>query len=111
MTEVIMRLQVEGLHRWAEASGEVSYLANPHRHTFFVELYIPVTHDDRDIEIIRMKREVREFVRRRWGTSVDSCDFGGLSCEAIAKAICEEFGGSQCSVFEDNENGARYSYV
>ena len=101
---IIIKLQVEGLHFWEDCDIEdVDFLAHPHRHIFHITCKKEVTHDDRDIEIIRLKREVLNFLEKKYGKV---CWFGGMSCEMIAKILLDEFELNYCSVLEDNENGA-----
>lgn len=91
------------LHRWAGATGEVSYLASPHRHTFFVKLWMEVIHDDREIEFIAFKQQVDKAIRlmlEEGGTTLT------WSCERWASWLLETFGAARVSVSEDDENGA-----
>ena len=58
--------QREGIHRYPEAAIDptlktgdwldVSFLANPHRHMFHFRVELEVFHDNRDVEVIQMKR-------------------------------------------------------
>ena len=79
------------------------YLRNEHRHQFAICAKKEVGHEDRDIEIICFKREIAEYLHRRFG---EPCNFGTLSCETIARILAEEFSLEYCSVLEDGENGA-----
>jgi hypothetical protein len=57
-TNVIINLELEGLHCFPAARElfpEVSFLSDPHRHLFKVQLKKRVTHTDRDIEFIIFK--------------------------------------------------------
>jgi len=50
-TDVIVKLQVEGLHNWPaarEVFPEVGFLSDLHRHMFHIEAKKEVFHDDRD---------------------------------------------------------------
>lgn len=104
---VFVRLQVEGLHKWADCPfEEVSYLRDLHRHVFFIEAYLPVTHSDRDQEFIMLKHEITEYIYDNYWDPILKChNFGGMSCEMIGKELCGAFDLSMCSVSEDNENG------
>ena len=101
---VIIKLQFSATHAWPGCEiGEVAYLRHEHRHTFFITMKFPITHDDRDIEFISMKNKVHEFIQKNW----EGEDLGSWSCEMLAKELIHQF--SSCnyvSVFEDNENGA-----
>ena len=109
-TNIIVSLQVEGLHSWPECPiEEVSFLKHPHRHIFHIKAKKEVSHDDRDIEIIKLKREIRYHLLDRWGVGhrgAEGCDFKNMSCEMIAKKLLYKFDLCYCSVLEDNENGA-----
>lgn len=109
--QIVIRLQIEGLHCWPEAADyfpKVRFLADPHRHTFFIEIHKVVTHNDRDIEIILFKREVEDYIKQRfYDESMDVIDFGRRSCEDIAELLLVEFDAGMVQVLEDNENGAK----
>lgn len=99
---IVVRFQFAGIHSWplAPQNVEERYLAAPHRHMFYVEAVKPVTHAERDIEIIALKREMAHYC---WAY------FKGphtMSCESMAIQLLEEFGLLRCQVLEDNENGA-----
>ena len=52
-TNVIAKLEIEGLHNWPDAESvfpEVGFLANMHRHKWFITAKKEVHHDDRDVE-------------------------------------------------------------
>ena len=109
MTNIIVRLQVEGLHFWLGATElpEVEYLAYAHRHMFYIECKKEVTHDDRDIEFIMFKHKIYNYlITEYYDAKYDSLYFGQQSCEMIANELVNKFKLNYCSVFEDNENGA-----
>tara|TARA_Y100000816_G_scaffold94104_1_gene65260 strand:+ start:2585 stop:2965 length:381 start_codon:yes stop_codon:yes gene_type:complete len=109
-TNIVCRLQVEGIHNWSEASKfepTMKYLEYPHRHMFHIEVKKEVFHDDRDVEFIVFKRKIKKYLEKKYySTEYDCCDFGGQSCEMLAHELYTEFDLCHCSVFEDNENGA-----
>jgi len=99
--QIIVKLQVEGLHKWAGCPIEdVSFLRDRHRHMFHIEVRKTVTHNDRDIEIIMLKREIINYLGKQ------PIEFGNQSCEMIAEDILTRFNCTYVSVLEDNENGA-----
>lgn len=102
-TCVIVRFSFESLHRWAGAPpGSTEwYLVNFHRHMFHVEARKEVSHNDRDIEFIGMRRHMLEVCRNKWGEVPH-----GDSCEMIAEFLVVMFELHSCAVFEDGENGA-----
>ena len=100
-TQIIVTLQIEGIHKWQNCPlEEVSFLRNEHRHIFHIEARKEVTHNDRDIEIILLKRKMQEY----YGTL--PFNFGNQSCEMIAEDLMNAFDLCYCKVMEDNENGA-----
>lgn len=110
----------EGVHRYpaaltdpALATGDeydVSFLAHPHRHTFFFRVEIDVFHNDRDIEFIQFKR----WMERLYTEGTLELDY--QSCEMMADALASQIHlkyPDRClivSVSEDNENGAIKHY-
>ena len=109
-TNVIVKLQVDGIHCWPDAEEvfpEVGFLSDPHRHMFHITCKKRVNHDDRDVEFIMFKRDIIEYLNFKYYDEDKRCLlFGSKSCEMISRELYEEFGLEYCSVFEDNENGA-----
>lgn len=98
---IIVKYQFEGVHCWADCPfEEVHFLRDKHRHIFYVEAEKEVFHNDRDIEIIMLKREMEKY-------SKEIYDYGTSSCEMIAENLLQRFSLKSCSVLEDNENGAK----
>jgi hypothetical protein len=99
--KVVVSFQFEAVHSWPDCPIEgVSFLKHPHRHMFHVKAVKPVTHSDRDVEIIMLKRQMQEMVKT-WGA-----DLGSSSCEMIAEKLIRDFLLDSCEVLEDGENGA-----
>lgn len=98
-----IKLQYEALHHWENADSipEVSFLKHPHRHIFYIECTKRVSEDDRQIEFIILKREVEKWLLEKYNHN-----FGGMSCEMIAREILTQFDFDQVEVSEDRENGA-----
>ena len=109
-TNVIAKLELEGMHSWPDAGEhfpEVKFLADPHRHKWFITAKKKVNHDDRDVEFIMFKRDILEYLRDNYYDEFTRThEFGSQSCEMLAKEILKEFDCEYVSVFEDNENGA-----
>ena len=101
---VIITLSFEAIHCWKNCFiDEVSFLKNPHRHIFHIQIKFPVNHTDRDIEFIQMKRKIQNFLKIKY----DGKDIGTLSCEDICLEIMNEYPNiNYIKVMEDNENGA-----
>lgn len=110
-TYVIVRLQVDGIHNFPAAKQlfpEVGFLADDHRHMFHIELACAVTHTDRDKEFIMLKRDVQEYLEKKYYRPVSRTHmFGAMSCEAIATELLEVFDCEWVEVWEDLENGGR----
>lgn len=108
-TVIVVRGQFEAIHAWPDCPhDDVDFLRHPHRHIFHVELKIKVSHDDRELEFIQVKRRLQSFLN--WfGKNI-----GSTSCEMLAKQIGQHFSESllvyMVSVFEDNESGAQIFY-
>ena len=115
-TEVYVTLQVEGIHRWKDCPfDDVYFLRDYHRHVFHIKAYKLVTHSDRDVEFIMLKREILDYLRSRYtpqfGMNITAQHrpvhgFGDMSCEMIAEELINNFDLTRCEVSEDNENGA-----
>ena len=107
-TNIIVKLQVEGVHSWLDCPiEEVSFLTYPHRHIFHITAKKAVTHNDRDIEIIQLKRNIQQYLWQQYPSKFNAvCEFNSLSCESIAEDLLKQFELNYCSVLEDNENGA-----
>lgn len=102
---VIVTLQVEGFHQWPQACDPVEFLATNHRHLFHIRGEFPVTHGDRELEIIQVKRWVVETISHYFGTPAR---FDSMSCEHICEWLLEKFpAASAFEVLEDGENGGR----
>ena len=106
--KIIVKLNIEGLHRWKDCDiEEVMYLKNLHRHLFFIRVIKDVSHNDRDIEIIKFKKSIIDYLNYRWYDDNYKClMFNNMSCENIAKDLYKKFKASLVEVLEDNENGA-----
>ena len=52
---------IEGFHRWKDASGEVKYLSNEHRHIFVIRCSFLVSHGDREIEINTQQAKIEKY--------------------------------------------------
>ena len=101
-TNIIVTLQHECVHQWSKCDlEEVLFLKFPHRHIFHITCKKEVTHQDRDIEIIMLKRNLNKFLEDMYPKT-----FGDMSCEMIAEELLKVFELNYCKVLEDNENGA-----
>lgn len=103
---IIVTLQHEAVHNWPGVTDhpelpEVQYLQHPHRHMFHILCKKPVSHDDRDVEIINFKHDIKEYL-----DSKITAAMGSMSCELLALNLLKQFNLSYCEVMEDGENGA-----
>ena len=111
-TFVRVSLSVEGIHAWPGVvndpilNKEVGFLQFPHRHMFFFKAMKSVSHNDRDVEIIRLKRNITAYLVVTYLNDDLVLDFGNKSCEMLAHEILEQFDMDSVEVLEDNENGA-----
>lgn len=107
-------IQVDGYHRWPDATAHRSYLASEHRHTFMISVQASVQHAERDIEFHDLKEELEMVV---WGMSMaipnnPPIQFGSMSCEAIALKILERMPHVDIvTVSEDESVGATVQRV
>jgi len=101
---IVIKLTFEGVHRWQDCQHmDVMYLRNPHRHVFHVRAVKKITHEERDIEFIRYKRQIGEWIHQQ---ILHEWDLLEMSCESIAARILDAFLLEECEVLEDGENGA-----
>lgn len=92
----------EGFHCWPTAPDHVAFLRSPHRHMFHVEAQKEVTHTDRDIEFITLKRQLEAAIVPIQA----SRDVSNWSCEDWCHELLNRFDLYRVEVSEDNENGA-----
>lgn len=108
---VIVKLSIDGTHNFPKATElfpEVDFLASRHRHMFYFTVSCKVTHSDRDKEFIMLKRDVIDYINRKYfSIQTRTCEFGARSCEMLAEEILLEFNAEWVEVWEDEENGAR----
>lgn len=109
-------LQKEGIHSYPAALQredlkDVSFLGYPHRHIFYIYVRLEVFHEDRDVEFILFKNEVKNLLDEM------GSDFDYKSCEMIGEDIINwirsVYPSRKCEVrvYEDNENGAVLQYA
>lgn len=115
-TQVYCTVHIEGIHRWKDCPlEEVAYLRDPHRHMFHIKAFVPVLHDDRDVEFIMLKHKITEYlITRYWSDEYKCLFFDSMSCEMIARELIDAFDLTVCEVSEDGENGSatmRYPVV
>ena len=109
---IIVKNNFKALHCWPAAPKEVSFLAYPHRHVFYVETEIEVTHGNRELEFFI----VQQYLQEELEAYSSSSDIGSVSCERIAgyivKLLIDKYGKRRisCTVYEDNENGGKLVY-
>ena len=105
---VVTYNEESGIHRFVGAADNVGFLRDSHHHRFVIKTWIRVSHEDREVEVLTRQREISEFLREEYGSP---CQFGGMSCETIARRVME-FCGDKCvkvQVLEDGYGGAEVS--
>ena len=96
--------QIEGFHRWPQASGGLSYLAARHRHLFVIRCSFSVEHNERQIEINEQAASIENYLVENFGRP---CEFGDASCETICEMLLGVFPAmTKASVYEDGFSGA-----
>jgi len=102
--------QKEMIHKYPAAPDDVAFLRNEHRHIFHFKIYCQVESDDREIEFIRFKRWIEQYINE-----LDK-DLDIKSCEMISNCIAEHIQLNYpnrkiiIEVSEDGENGSFYEY-
>jgi hypothetical protein len=111
-TYIVVTLDWAGLHRFPQAAGDVSFLAHPHRHKFFIKVTAEVKHDNRELEFFTLQKRIKDFF------PPEMSDLGSTSCEQLAKRVLDfllnTYGEDRqftVEVWEDKENGAIIQYL
>lgn len=86
-TSVVIHARVAGTHNWP--SGYPTFLNHEHRHEFHVNVEMEVFHNDRELEIILLKRVVDIYFQAQYLSSPETGErrFGSSSCEALADGL------------------------
>lgn len=116
-TRIIVTATVTGFHQWSNPVEGVEHLGSYHRHRFGWRAEFIVGHDDRAIEFQLAQREL-EMAAECCAVAVLrlGMDFGGKSCEMLAKETRENLPPAlreaclAIEVWEDGENGARVEF-
>ena len=101
MIRVWITTDFTAFHRWEDAPEEVQFLREWHRHLFKVKVELKVTHSDRDVEFLILKRKVDQYINLWFAHSKFE-----YSCEHIAESLLDHFDAYSVTVSEDGENGA-----
>lgn len=115
-TFVYVPFQREGYHCFPEAaidpryatgdSMDVSHLGTRHMHYFFIKVWVEVTHSNRQIEFIQLRRWLESLY------NTNALELNNKSCEMIAEDLYEKISEKypnvevRIDVSEDNINGA-----
>lgn len=126
-TFVQVRFQSEYYHKWKNATA--IFLSNIHRHMLHIQVDLQVFHDDREVEIIQLRKNIKdtfEAIRDdKYSLDeeaplalLDACELIVLrqaSCETIAYALgvltllsYSQLRDCRVTVLEDGENGATW---
>lgn len=102
------KVQFEGIHQWDTCElKEVEFLKFPHRHIFTIIAKKEVSHSDRDIEFIKLGREILEYISSNYEKCSEyntALNLKSTSCEMIAEKVLNHFNLLECEVWEDMEN-------
>lgn len=109
--QIISTFTFIGFHSWPNAdSVRRPDLKTTHRHLFYVRLEQRVYHNDRQIEFQQLANDVRMWLFNEYPIlDVGGLDLNNASCEIIAERIGVRFLLDAVEVWEDKENGARWS--
>jgi len=104
---IVCNVSVEGFHNWPDAPVQFEYLRSKHRHIFNIELHIPVTDSNREIEFIEEQRIIKELLLKEFGDDKVYAQFKSMSCEHIAEWLMDKYPTATfCKVIEDTNGGA-----
>lgn len=102
--KVITYNQVIGFHSYPDAPKSCVYLSARHRHVFVIRCKFLVSHNNREVEINTMNKEIEDALLNEFGSP---CEFGSYSCEDIAQWLLNRFSSmNEVEVLEDNFGGA-----
>lgn len=118
---VYVSIQKEGYHCFPEAATDpqfktndiydVSHLAYKHMHYFFIKVWLEVTHTNRQVEFIQLRR----WLERLYADG--ALELNNKSCEMIAEDLFEVVAARypgvevRIDVSEDNINGALVEFA
>lgn len=106
-TNIRVRYETEGFHRWKQAPDNRSYLRDLHRHLFKIEVEMSVAHNDREVEF----HDLLDYCKSL-SHEFSKPDNQNMSCEhhatAILNSLDAKYSGRRISVtvYEDGECGA-----
>lgn len=121
-TFIFVTTQFEDVHCYLDAPEEVAFLRTPHRHMFHVKATIEVTHLDRELEFIIVKRDLEKMcqkVKEALKPEAKSCErIASWLARAIATKhswITDKLGVERVreitvEVSEDGENGSIFEW-
>ena len=117
-TSICATVRVHGFHCWPEPLEAVTYLGFRHRHEFVIRVWVPVAHDDRDIEFQQLQRAIHGVLTSVYPAVTEylpaiEYEFGAQSCESICSVVLaglqqgdQPIKPSRVECWEDDENGA-----
>jgi hypothetical protein len=109
---IVVKLEREFIHRYKDAPEDVAFLRQWHRHMLKLEIEIEVSHLDRELEFIMVKR----YVNHLFNMNEIDLTYVEKSCETICKELIEllvkKYGERDMVITasEDGENGGRVYY-
>lgn len=109
-SSIVIKARFDGMHCWENAFEEVGFLRQLHRHEFHVRIEMGVTNIDRELEFIKVKRDLqKELLCKMPRTPKDSCEKMAID---IANYLFNKYGerSLKVEVLEDGENGGIINY-
>lgn len=117
---VYCSFQKEGYHSFPEAATsaefitgdflDVSHLSHRHMHYFFFKVWVEVSHNNRNIEFIQLRRKIEQLY------SSNALELMNKSCEMLAEDLIDTLRGwypnsdIKVDVSEEGINGALLEY-
>ena len=114
MKTIFMSISVKNtfdfVHCWPDAPTNMYYLRTPHRHLMETRTTISVTHNDRELEVLEVKKNIDYFIHNTHFALTTSCE---MLAERIIDFILDKYGDRDVTVhvLEDGENGAFAIYT
>lgn len=85
MVGIVVKFDLEGSHVWLDAPDEFELLRSRHSHIFRFVAYIPVGQTNRELEFLKVRRELAGSVKSSF--KGEPCDFRANSCEMLAEHV------------------------
>ena len=115
---ILVKTQFAGTHNWPTCDDQfsVDFLKYRHRHIFYIEAILSVSHKERQLEFFCVKEEIDNFIQNNFFIQNRIVHLKDSSCETLAEQIvyslldlydCKYI---KVQVLEDNECGGIAAY-